>query len=75
MEGMYASVRTLGAVAPALQSRRVRKFVDHVRALASSLVRLLAGRWTLSVLAELDGGGRCYQDIYNGIKRARNERR
>jgi hypothetical protein len=34
MEGMYASVRTLGAVAPALQSRRVRKFVDHVRALA-----------------------------------------
>lgn len=39
---------------------------------SSSLVRLLAGRWTLSVLAELDGGGRRYQDIYNGIERARN---
>ena len=30
-------------------------------------VQLLAGRWTLPVLAELAGGGRRYQDLHDNI--------
>jgi hypothetical protein len=35
---------------------------------SSSLVRLLAGRSTLSVLAELDDGGRPYQDLHDVLE-------
>lgn len=31
------------------------------------LIRLLSGRWTLAVLAELDGGGRRYQDLHDAL--------
>lgn len=31
------------------------------------LVHLLAGRWTLAILAELAGGGRRYQDLHDRI--------
>jgi DNA-binding HxlR family transcriptional regulator len=35
---------------------------------AESLVQLLAGRWTLLVLAELVDGGRRYQDLHDGLQ-------
>jgi DNA-binding HxlR family transcriptional regulator len=31
------------------------------------LVGMLAGRWTLPVLAELEGGGRRYQDLHDAL--------
>jgi DNA-binding HxlR family transcriptional regulator len=34
---------------------------------ASLLVRLLMGRWTLKVLAELSEGGRRYQDLHDAL--------
>jgi DNA-binding HxlR family transcriptional regulator len=34
---------------------------------ADPLVRLLAGRWTLAVLAELLEGGRRYQDLHDAL--------
>lgn len=34
---------------------------------ASQLIQLLAGRWTLAVLAELTDGGRRYQDLHDSI--------
>jgi DNA-binding HxlR family transcriptional regulator len=34
---------------------------------SSLLVRLIMGRWTLKVLAELSAGGRRYQDLYAAL--------
>jgi DNA-binding HxlR family transcriptional regulator len=34
---------------------------------ASLLVRLIMGRWTLNVLAELSEGGRRYQDLHDAL--------
>lgn len=34
---------------------------------ASSLVRLIMGRWTLNVLAELSQRGRRYQDLHDAL--------
>lgn len=35
---------------------------------ASQLIQLLAGRWTLAVLAELAGGGRRCQDLHDSLE-------
>jgi DNA-binding HxlR family transcriptional regulator len=35
---------------------------------ASLLVRLIMGRWTLKVLAELSGGGRRYQELHDALE-------
>jgi DNA-binding HxlR family transcriptional regulator len=42
---------------------------DHVllSGRASSLVRLIMGRWTLNVLAELSERGRRYQDLHDAL--------
>jgi DNA-binding HxlR family transcriptional regulator len=34
---------------------------------ASLLVRLIMGRWTLNILAELTGRGRRYQDLHDAL--------
>jgi DNA-binding HxlR family transcriptional regulator len=34
---------------------------------SAALVQLLAGRWTLAVLAELSKGGRRYQDLHDAL--------
>jgi hypothetical protein len=34
---------------------------------ASLLVRLIMGRWTLKLLAELSGGGRRYHDLHGAL--------
>ena len=35
---------------------------------SNAVVKLLAGRWTLSVLADLDDRGRRYQDLHDAIE-------
>src|ERR1700677_4293859 len=34
---------------------------------SASVVQLLSGRWTISLLAELFDGGRRYQDLYDAL--------
>jgi DNA-binding HxlR family transcriptional regulator len=41
--------------------------VDEDRRAADRLVRVLAGRWTLVVLAELSTRGRRYQDLHDSV--------
>lgn len=41
---------------------------DQPNQRARRLVELLAGRWTLAVLAELADGGRRYQDLHYSIE-------
>jgi DNA-binding HxlR family transcriptional regulator len=36
--------------------------------LARRLIELLAGRWTLAVLAELTSSGRRYQDLHDTLE-------
>ena len=41
--------------------------LTHQHGRADLLVRLLAGRWTLQLLAELIGGGRRYQQLHEAL--------
>lgn len=47
--------------------RRSLKCGDASSPKGASAVHLLAGRWTLAVLAELSSEGRRYQDIYDDV--------
>jgi DNA-binding HxlR family transcriptional regulator len=46
----------------------IRSAVNSRHQEASQLIQLLAGRWTLAVLAELVDGGRRYQDLHESVE-------